>query len=96
MTGSHKVSEDHFEQAGVKVVFSTGKITIKGKTYDVNAVQGIEHKVISSIGTEVFIKVDDFSHPIYKIGVSGFGGAGEKFVQRLEMALRKAGGPNFY
>ncbi len=96
MSGSHKVNENEFEQAGVRVVFDTGKITIKGKTYDVDAVQGISSRKISSIGTEVTIKVDDFAKPIHRIGVTGFGGEGEKFVQRLETALRKAGGPDFY
>ena len=96
MSSKHQVTDDSFEQAGVKVIFSTGKITIKGRTYDVNDVQGIEHRRISSIGTEVTIKVDDFKKPLYKIGISGFGNAGEKFVQRLETALRKAGGPDFY
>lgn len=95
-TSSFKASDEAFEQAGVKVVFNTGKITIRGNTYNVEEVQGISSRIISKFGTEVFIKVDDFKKPIHKIGISGFNGAGEKFIQRLSTALRKAGGHDFY
>ena len=88
--------ENHFSQAGVRVDFQTGKINIKGRTYNVGAVQGLEHKRISRFGTEVYIKVDDFKKPIHMVGVMGIGKEGERFVQRLSTALRKAGGPSFY
>lgn len=42
---NYSANDDEFNQAGVKVVFSTGKITIKNSTYDVKDVQGIESKV---------------------------------------------------
>lgn len=95
-SGSYKATEKEFEQAGVRVIFDTGIIIINGRTYDVQAVQGITSTKISRIGTEVRIKVDDFNKPIHKIGISGFDDAGEKFVQRLSTALRKAGGHDFY
>lgn len=89
-------TEEYFSQAGVTVNYLTRKISIKGRTYDVDDVQGIEHTQISRLSTEVMIKVDDFKKPIHLVGIIGVGKAGEKFIQRLEAALRKAGGPSFY
>ena len=94
-SSSMTANDDGFSQAGVSVNYRSRKITIRGRTYDVDAVQGIEYKKISNFGTEVKIKVDDFKKPVHNIGVTGIGGEGEKFVQRLETALRKAGGPSF-
>lgn len=93
----YTVNEYEFRQAGVLVTFATGKITIKGKTYNATDVQGIETLHISKLAAQISIKVDDFNTPIHKIHIRGVGkGAAEKFVQRLSTALRKAGGPSFY
>lgn len=94
-TGTVVADNDHFAQAGVKVVFNTGQIMIKGKTYDVGQVTGIERERVTAVRTKVLIKVDDFQTPVHKIEIMGRG-ADDKFVQRLSAALRKAGGPSFY
>ena len=95
-SGNYTANDIEFKQAGVRVVFSTGKITIKNKTYDVKDVQGIESKA-SGKGKLIYIKVDDFNKPIHTISIVEFGNnAGEKFIQRLSTALRKAGGSSFY
>ena len=87
-------TENSFEQAGVKVLFDTGKITIKNKTYDVKDVTGIE-TIFSQREHVVVIKVDDFNAPLHKIKILGRNEA-DKFTQRLSTALRKAGGASFY
>ena len=89
-------NDDEFRQAGVKVVFSTGKITIGKHIYDVTDVQGLESERFR-MGTVITIKVDDFKKPLHKVSIDGFGREpGERFKQRLSTALRKAGGPSFY
>lgn len=92
---SFKSDGNSFEQGGVRVVFDTGKITIKGNTYDVKDVQGIETHYISKVAALISFKVDDFKKPIQKVKIYGLNG-GDKFVQRLSTALRKAGGKSFY
>lgn len=94
-TNRFKADENEFEQAGVRVVFDTGKITINGKTYDVNAVQGIESTKVR-FGMTITLKVDDFKQPLHRVNIVGFNNAGDKFIQRLSAALRKAGGSSFY
>jgi len=96
-TSTKMVANDEaFSQAGVRVDFKSGTISIGRYTYDVNLVQGIESKQTARFGMEVSIRVDDFKHPIHKVTITGMNDAGEKFVQRLSTALRKAGGPSFY
>ncbi len=88
--------ENSFRQGKVTVDFATKKITIGSQSYPVTDVQSLESKTVSSLTTDVFIKVDDFKKPIHTVKIIGFGNAGEKFMQRLSTALRKAGGPSFY
>lgn len=88
--------DNEFKQAGVRVVFANNQISISGKTYNVSDVHGIESRKVSSITTDVFIKVDDFNKPIHTVKIIGINNAGDKFIQRLSTALRKAGGPSFY
>ena len=94
--GDFAANDDEFKQAGVKVVFSTGKISIGKYIYDVTDVHGLESERTGMV-TRIIIKVDDFKKPIHKVQIDGFGrDPGEKFMQRLSAALRKAGGHSFY
>ena len=86
-------NDEMFEQAGVKVEFKTGALTINKKAYHVKQVTGIETKEVSSFRTIVYIKLDDFKTPLQTVDILD---GGEKFVQRFQTALRKAGGPSFY
>lgn len=61
-----------FRQAGVRVVFSTGKITIGKHTYDVTDVQALESERFR-MGNVITIKVDDFKKPLHKVSIDGFG-----------------------
>ena len=91
------LSDDSFEQYGVKVDFKKETITINNHTYNVNQVTGIRTITGGAVNRMegVEIQVDDFKNPVHKIGVGSFGGAQQKFAQRLSLALRKAGGPDF-
>jgi hypothetical protein len=84
-----KVDDTEFSQAGVRVIFAEKKIIIKDKSYDVNAVTGINWEK-----PFVIIKVEDLATPIHRIWF--FANYGEPFVERLTIALGKAGGPEFY
>ncbi|EHQ29796.1 hypothetical protein [Mucilaginibacter paludis] len=94
-------NDDYFQQAGVRVDFKPGTITIKGKVYDVKKVTGINTVtqpgggIRSTIGM-VEISMDDFKKPIHRITISGGHGKAPEFSQRLCVAIRKAGGPDFY
>ncbi|MBN8577589.1 MAG: hypothetical protein J0L66_11650 [Cytophagales bacterium] len=93
-----QANEDFYEQHGVKVNFKEGTITIRNHRYTVNQVTGIKiiepgSGKLTTRGVE--IEVDDFEKPIHKITIGGFGNQQKMFAQRLSVALRKAGGPNF-
>lgn len=92
--GRYKATATEFSQCGVHVDFETHKIRIGRHLYSVEDVQGLESKASGS-GMLVYIKVDDFKKPIHTIRVMGYK-SGERFMQRLSTALRKAGGPSFY
>lgn len=93
-SNTYTANDKLFSQAGVKIDFTDKTITIKGKKYDVNAVQGVSITDKGRGGSIITINVDDFKKPVHKIGISAGGGA--KFMQRLFTALRKADGPSFY
>lgn len=90
-------TEDQFTQAGVSVVYASQSISIKGKTYPVSDIRGL--RWVSGKGqhgnvSEAVITVEDMKKPTYKIAFITPGEA-EKFVERLSMAIAKAGGPSF-
>lgn len=89
------VSDDVFQQYGVSVNFKKGTISIGKHIYNVNQVTGIRtvNEHLKLRGVE--IQVDDFIKPIHKVAVPGNTKTTEMFAQRLSVALRKAGGPNF-
>ena len=92
--------ENTFSQNGVTVDFANGRITINGHSYSVNQVTGIRSEMGGKAlvkSMSVVIKVDDFNKPIHKVVFKGFDGIqkSEEFMQRLTIALRKAGGPSF-
>src|SRR5690349_15341393 len=82
------VSDDQFEQHGVKINFKDGTITINNHSYNVNQVTGIKTITGGSLGTVkgVEIQVDDFKKPIHKIVVGSYGRAQENFARRLSVA----------
>lgn len=96
----YSVNDNQFSQAGISVHFSEGTINIKGKNYRVSQVTGITMQSFgqsgrgSSKAQNVIIELDDFSKPQHKI-VFVTSSHGQKFIQRLSTAIRKAGGPNF-
>lgn len=100
--GVHYTANDQeFKQAGVHINFTRGTIYIKGRRYEVKQVTGIRmdaltssHKHGNSIAKTVTIELDDFAKPHHKILFISKGHA-RKFMQRLSVALRKAGGPSF-
>lgn len=92
-------TDELFKQRTVTIYYKTGKIQIGNKTYDVNQVTGIvTNTVTNSNGRNAYhvtIELDDIRNPVHKIGVHGGLKTAEQFSQRLCVALRKAGGPNF-
>ena len=100
--GIHYTADDReFKQAGVRINFADRTITVKGKTYKAGQVTGIRmdaltssHRHGNSIAKTVTIELDDFAKPQHKI-VFISKGHSRKFMQRLSVALRKAGGRDF-
>jgi len=98
------VDENSFSQNGVKVDFVERTISIGKYTYPVDKVTGIKaHTVVKNTasiianGGSVDIEVDDFVKPVHSINFNGYSVQKDtkEFSQRLSVALRKAGGPNF-
>jgi len=97
-------TDDYFEQAGVRVDFKSGTIKINKYTYDVKKVTGITTVTesggrgvaasIRELTGIVEISVDDFKKPVHRIPIGG--GKVKDFTQRLYVAIRKAGGTDFY
>ena len=86
------VDENKFSQQNVTVLFEKGEIIIKGDSYDVKQINRI------SIGNErmlykipIIIQLDNFK--TYEILIEGKG-EHIKFLDRLKLALRKAGRPD--
>lgn len=98
------VNDEYFEQAGVRVDFKAGTIKINKYTYDVKKVTGISTVTesggrgvaasIRELTGIVEISVDDFKKPVHRIPIGG--GKVKDFNQRLYVAIRKAGGTDFY
>ena len=94
---SYKNDDQMFSQAGVTVKYSEASILIKSRTYPVAAVTGI--RWVSGKGqhgniSEAVITVNDMTQPTHKVSFIT-PAAAESFVQRLSLALQKAGGPTF-
>jgi hypothetical protein len=97
----YTVDDREFRQAGIKINFPDNTITVKGKTYKAGQVTGIRmdaltssHKHGNSMAKTVTIELDDFKKPQHKIMFISKGHS-RKFMQRLSVALRKAGGRDF-
>jgi hypothetical protein len=90
-----KVSDDRFEQHGVVVDFTSQTINIKGHSYNVSQITGLRTIADGRSVKGVEISVDDFKHPIHKVSTPGMPRSESEFMQRLSVALRKAGGPSF-
>ncbi len=97
----YTVDDREFKQAGVRINFANNTITVKGKTYRAGQVTGIRmdaltssHKHGNSMAKTVTIELDDFKKPQHKILFISKGHS-RKFMQRLSVALRKAGGRDF-
>lgn len=100
------VDENSFSHKGLRIDFKERTITIKNFTYNVDLVTGIYYETREPIGKngEVFfttadvkIQVEDFNKPVHSIRFIGPDAPkkAEEFMQRITMALRKAGGPSF-
>jgi len=91
-------TDDMFQQRDVTVDYKAGTITIKKYTYKVNQVTGVSRTTtINGSRKDHFaqIEVDDMQKPVHKIPVIGSQHSADEFVQRICVAIRKAGGPNF-
>ncbi|RYC70081.1 hypothetical protein [Spirosoma sordidisoli] len=97
------VSADSFSQNGVTVNFSAGQISFNGKTGPVSLVTGVRMETTQPKGerwlknSTVMIELDDLQYPIHKVKFTGGNSDNhaKEFMQRLSIALRKAGGPSF-
>lgn len=84
--------EAQFSQNGVTVLFDSKQIIIKGKTYDVKNIDSITvgpQKLLYT--TSIFIHLDNFEK--HEIIIQGQGEY-KNFIQRLKLALSKAGKPD--
>jgi hypothetical protein len=90
---------DMFQQRDVIVNYKAEAIRIKGHQYAVSQVTGIS-TVTESRGRRnayyIQIEVDDMRKPVHKVAVIGSRSDADEFCQRICVAIRKAGGPDFY
>jgi hypothetical protein len=92
-------NEEFYKQRGVTINYKSKTIQIGSRSYDVNKVTGISTVTQPSGNRNNYyteIQVDDMKKPVHKIAVIGSHSAAQKFTQRICVALRKAGGPDFY
>lgn len=90
-------TEEIYQQNGITINYQNSTIKIGKHTYKVDQVTGIKSNWQTGIGGGRFVKieVDDLIKPVHHIPVlSGEVGA-DRFMQRLCVAIRKAGGPSF-
>jgi len=98
--GKYNESASQFTQARVTIDYTNQTITIKGRSYHVDKVTGIQIQAFrserrgNSKSKNVVIEIEDISKPVHKINFLSRRQA-EKFMQRVCVALRKAGGPSF-
>lgn len=96
ITGRKVVADDErFQQREVTVLYKPQKISIGKYTYPVIKVTSIT-RVNQGNSRYIKIEVDDMKKPVHKVAVLGSDHLAEEFMQRICVALRKAGGPNFY
>jgi hypothetical protein len=99
-TGRKMVAtEDMYQQRDVTVDYKAGTITIKKYVYKVNQVTGISRLTTTNGRRKdhfAEIAVDDMQKPVHKIPVIGSQHSADEFVQRICVAIRKAGGPDFH
>jgi hypothetical protein len=92
-------TDELYQQRGVTVNYKAGTISIKGYTYKVSQVTGISRTTTTNGNRRTHyaqIEVDDMRKPVHKIGVVGSQHDADEFVQRICVAIRKAGGPDFH
>lgn len=96
--GRRIVSTDElYQQNGITINYNDGTIKIGKHLYKVDQVTGIKSNWQTGVGGGRFVKVevDDLVKPIHHIPILSGEVAADRFMQRLCVALRKAGGPSF-
>jgi hypothetical protein len=96
--GKMEETPEYFKQGKVTVEYKTQKIKIGKQAYDVSQVTGISSNTKFNGRRErnhVQIEVDDLRHPVHFIPVIGGRPRADQLNQRICVAIRKAGGPNF-
>lgn len=88
-----ELTDEAWSQAGLRIEFATGKCTEEGHTFYAKDIRSVTWNSLSSYQHQVRINVDDFQKPVIIIFLMGIGVV-EPFVQRLNLAIRKAGGPD--
>jgi hypothetical protein len=96
ITGRKVIADDErFQQREVTVLYKPQTISIGKYTYPVTKVTRVT-RVNQDNSRYIKIEVDDMNKPVHKVPVLGSDHLAEEFIQRICVALRKAGGPNFY
>ncbi|MBO0929811.1 hypothetical protein [Fibrella aquatilis] len=88
---------EYFQQAGVTVNYNKGTIQFGKHIYTVSQVRGIKSIIEDSgISGRVIVNVEvaDMTKPVHTIIVTNQQ-QGRSFINRLSLAISKAGGPNF-
>jgi hypothetical protein len=96
--GRTMVSTDElFQQNDVTIDYRSRTLKIGKHSYSVDQVTGISTKWQTGIGGGRFVRidVDDLVKPVHYVPILGGEMSGKKFMQRVCVALRKAGGPSF-
>jgi len=87
-------TDELFSQNGITIHYANQTITIGKKSYDVNKVTGVSIRNHGN-STALQVEVDDIKHPIHRAVIIGSANTCDQFMQRVCVALRKAGGPSF-
>lgn len=92
-TKEMELTDEYWSQAGLRIEFATGKCTEEGHTFLAKDIRSVTWNSLSNYQHQVRITVDDFHKPVVLVYIEGFNVV-EPFVQRLTLAIRKAGGPD--
>ena len=92
-------TDDMYQQRGITVMYKDGTIAIGKYTYPVSKITSLT-RITNHTGNRkshyIKIEVDDMRKPVHKVAVVGTEHQSEQFMQRICVAVRKAGGPDFY
>lgn len=88
-----------YSQRGLTIDYTAGTMKFRSHTFPVKQISGITLITDRNGNRKSYhmrIDIDDIKKPNIRVPVIGSSTQAESFMQRICVAVRKAGGPNFY